>query len=110
MSNSSLDIQRGMPSWSGSLLRSSVNLGKSYKLRTVGYGSLIQGNAGNICYEISSHNIQKRGNHIEKDCLIGVNEDKMVLPNEYLATCLSHDSQYVYSIQDSFSDKNSFNY
>ena len=57
VSNSSLDIQRGMPSWSGSLLRSSVNLGKSYKLRTVGYGSPIQGNAGNICYEISSHNI-----------------------------------------------------
>ena len=110
VSNSSLEIQRGVPSWSGSLLRSSVNLGKSYKLRTVGYGSLVQENAEKICYEISSHNILKRGQHNEKDCLSDVNEDKMALPNEYLATCLSHDSQYVYSTQDSFSDKNSFNY
>ena len=109
VSNSSLDVQRGVPSWSGSLLRSSVNLGKSYKLRTVGYGSLIQGNDVNICYQIPSYNIQKRGNHIEKDCLTGVN-DNIILTNKNLATCLSHDSQYVYSKQDSFSDKNSFNY
>ena len=52
----------------------------------MGYGNLIQGNGVNICNQIPSYNIQERGNHIEKDCLIGVNNDNMVLTNENLAT------------------------
>ena len=94
VSNSSLDMQRSVPSLSGNFLRSSANLGKSYNLCTDGCIDCIHGHVSAICccqeYFTSYVNVIKTPKN--------------------LAACHSHDTQYLYSKQEqSFSDKSSFN-
>ena len=113
MSNSSLDIQRSVPSLSGNFLRTSANLGKSYNLCTGGCIDFIHGNMSAICrcQEVfTSYSKQDQDYTADKASDSYLKDVNVIRTQKNLAACHSHDTQYLYSKQEqSFSDKSSFN-
>ena len=110
VSNSSLDIQRSMPSLSGSFLRSSANFSKAYNdnLCTGGCRELINGEMSDIrCFHkyYTSYNKQNQGYAASDTSSSYFEKFNGIISPKGLAACHSHDSQHLYSKQEqSFCD------
>ena len=115
VSNSSLDGMRSMPFLSGSFLKSSANsfTSDNYNSCTGGCRDYVNCNILDTCWFAKHSTLcskEKQGCSADEASDSYLKNFNGSITPESLAACHSHDSQYLYSKQETFfSDKGSFN-